>query len=125
MIDPPRKTKRGLWDRRSGAAREAQELTRIIRAGKCKPGRKPRPGPRTRGENFQHWRMRHGVSAGDLVRVGVSHDQLALLFRFERGSKTAAGLTNRELIPLAHAVLKARDMKAVAQVQGEAQEAVA
>jgi hypothetical protein len=69
--------------------------------------------------------MRHGVSAGDLVRVGVSHDQLALLFRFERGSKTAAGLTNRELIPLAHAVLKARDMKAVAQVQGEAQEAVA
>jgi hypothetical protein len=68
--------------------------------------------------------MVHGVSVGDMVRVGVTHDQLVLLFRFERGSKTAAGLTNRELMPLAHAVLSARDMKAAAQGQSEAQEGV-
>lgn len=60
-----------------------------------------------------------------MVRVGMTHDQLALLFRFERGAATAVGLTNRELMPLAHAVLRARDMKAVAQVQIESQEDVA
>jgi len=79
---------------------------RIWRVGKAKPGRKPKRHPRTRGENFQHWRMTHGVSAGDMVRCGVDHDTLALLFRFERGATNPASL---QLIALAHAVLVSRD----------------
>lgn len=79
---------------------------RAWRHGKAKPGRKPKRGPRTRGENFQHWRMRHGVSAGDMAKAGSTHDELAMMFSFERGT---ASLVSRQLIALAHAVLITRD----------------
>jgi len=82
------------------------EAPHVWNRGTRKRGRPPRPCPRTRGENFQHWRMRHGVSAGDMTRAGSTHDDLALMFRFERGT---VKLSNRALMPIAHAVLKARD----------------
>jgi hypothetical protein len=52
--------------------------------------------------------MRHGVSAGDMAKHDTSHELLCTMFRFERGAQE---LTSRELMPIAHAVLRARDRK--------------